>query len=736
MMASIVLLGLIYQICEVYLDDIIVYGNGFDQFCERLEILFQRLENKNISLKAAKLKLNVRIVEYVGRQISKEGITMSSKKIRGVTDFPMPRKTTELRSFLGLTNYFRDHVPNHSNVVAPLHKIIDHAAKKQTMLIWTDDAANSFQKIKDLIAKSPLLYFIHDTAPITLMTDASDYGIGGYLYQEVDGEKQLVALVSKSLTKTQLKWSVIQKEAFALYYCCTYLDALLRDRKFTILTDHKNLTFLEKDKNEMVGRWRMALQELEYTIGYIPGKQNEIADAMSRLCLNRMPPKTGIIAAILTHKPITTEQYNLIATCHNTIVGHGGVQRTLRNLKKTNNIWLGMRDAVKTFIKNCPCCQKMSAMKYPINAYRYTTSTYKPMECLNIDFIGPFPDKGYILVMIDTFSRFVELYATPDATAKSACTALVEHVGRYGSPCILRSDNGPHFASHIIDEFVKIVGTTHNKILPYCSEENAIVERINKEINRHITAYAYERATTENYAEILPFVQRILNSTVNDRMKVSPAQLIYGNAIDLDANILLPRDEIDLDFDSLTRSTDKMLTLQDELIEITARLLKESDDLHNAQQLPNVTQFGVDTFVLVQQRTSPETRMHTLWRGPMRVVSHNFAEYTLLDLVTHKEKLYHMTQLKPFHFDPTHVDPTDITRRDYLEFFIEEILEMKGNIRAYKSLTFHVKWLNYTHEHNTWEPWTHMRKAQKVHEFLIKKNLKHLIPREFIANYR
>ena len=105
------------------------------------------------------------------------------------------------------------------------------------------------------------------------MTDASDYSKGGYLYQEVGGEKQLVALVSKSLTKTQLKWSVMQKEFFALYYCCTYLDALLRDRKFAILTDHKNLTFLEKDKNEMVSRWRMVLQELEYTIGYnITGK--------------------------------------------------------------------------------------------------------------------------------------------------------------------------------------------------------------------------------------------------------------------------------------------------------------------------------------------------------------------------------------------------------------------------------------------------------------------------------
>ena len=118
---------------------------------------------------------------------------------------------------------------------------------------------------------------------------------------------------------------------------------------------------------------------------------------------------------------------------------------------------------------------------------------------------------------------------------------------------------------------------------------------------------------------------------------MSPAQLIYGNVIDLDTNILLARDEIDLDFDSLTRSTDKMSTLQDELITITARLLKESDDLHNAQQPPNITQFGVDTFVLVQQRTTPETRMDTLWRGPMRVVSHDFAEYTPLDLVTHKE---------------------------------------------------------------------------------------------------
>jgi hypothetical protein len=135
------------------------------------------------------------------------------------------------------------------------------------------------------------------------MTDASDYGIGGYSYQTVDGVKQLVALVSKSLHETQLKWSVIQKEAYAIYYCCTYLYAILRDRKFTVMTDHKNLTYLNQASNPMVVRWNVALQELDFDLLYVPGGENTIADAMSRLCLNNKnnkPPKlpSALMSAI------------------------------------------------------------------------------------------------------------------------------------------------------------------------------------------------------------------------------------------------------------------------------------------------------------------------------------------------------------------------------------------------------------------------------------------------------
>lgn len=94
-----------------------------------------------------------------------------------------------------------------------------------------------------------------------------------------------------------------------------------------------------------------------------------------------------------------------------------------------------------------------------------------------------------------------------------------------------------------------------------------------------------------------------------------------------------------------------------------------------------------------------------------------------------------MTQLKPFVFDPLRTDPLDVARRDYLEFFIEEVIDMEGNVRNYGSLKFHVKWLNYPPEKNTWEPWKHLRKADKLHLFLIQKNLRHLIPPEFRMNY-
>ena len=111
-----------------------------------------------------------------------------------------------------------------------------------------------------------------------------------------------------------------------------------------------------------------------------------------------------------------------------------GLERTLKRFKELKDTWEYQRRHVRYFIDHCPCCQKMNMLEIPIHAHGFTTSTYTPMECLNIDFIGPFPDQGYILVIVDTFNH------TTDATALSAAECLLKHFGRFGAPHQLRSD--------------------------------------------------------------------------------------------------------------------------------------------------------------------------------------------------------------------------------------------------------------------------------------------------------
>jgi hypothetical protein len=358
------------------------------------------------------------------------------------------------------------------------------------------------------------------------------------------------------------------------------------------------------------------------------------------------------------------------------------------------------------------------------------------MECLNIDFIGPYPDKGYVLTMIDTFTRWTELYAVPEATAEQACHCLVQHFGRFGSPNVIRSDKGSHFANAVIAQFLAATGTAQNLTLAYSSQENAIVERSNKEINRHLRALTFDKNTINDYQLILPFVQRILNSSYNERTKISPADLLFGKSINLDRGILLPFEEQPLIPPTLTQSSSKMLHLQHTLTVLARTVLEESDRGHLSQNTNAVTEFPPESFVLVAQRSAPETRLHTLWRGPMRVITSTRGEYTLFDLTANKEKMYHVTQLKPFVFNPARTDPLDVARKDYLEFFVEKVLYHTGQAKHLSTLRFKIKWLGYDETHNTFEPWANLRDMEVLHRYLIENNLRHIIPKKFQENYR
>jgi hypothetical protein len=249
-----------------------------------------------------------------------------------------------------------------------------------------------------------------------------------------------------------------------------------------------------------------------------------------------------------------------------------------------------------------------------------------------------------------------------------ACDCLLQHFGRFGSPSLIRSDRRSHYANDLIKEFLDRIGTPHNLTLAYSKQENAsqpLVERVNKEVNRHLRAFIFESIDLASYRTHLPFVQRIINASVHASTGASPASLLFGNTVRLDKGILLPSPEVP--------ST---------LIPASTKVAEMS--VVSGTQ----TSFAVDSFVLVQYSSAPPTRLHTKWEGPFKVISSHLSEYTLLNLVSKRTRVVHASRLKPFVFDPTTQDPMDTARRDYMEFFVDAILGHTGDCRRVSTPTF------------------------------------------------
>jgi hypothetical protein len=435
---------------------------------------------------------------------------------------------------------------------------------------------------------------MHDSAPVFLQTDASDYGIGAYLFQVIDGIAQPVAFVSKAFAREQLHWSTPEKEAYAIFYSFQKLEYLIRDVHFTLQTDHRNLTFINTNGSPKVIRWKVAIQEYDFEIEHIPGHTNVVADSFSRICSSN---DTEVLNAVIDDFRIPREHYKQIGQVHNSTVGHHGIERTMTKLLEIHTPWPYMREHVRKFIKTCPCCQKMSYLRIPIHTHPFTTASYSVMERVNVDTVGPLPmdeyGNKYIIVFIDCFSRFIELYAVPDTSAKHAARSLLNFVGRYGIPAQLLSDNGSQFVNELLTEFFSLINTEHVRTLAYSKEENAIVERVNKEVMRHLRAIIFDKNLSNDWSDCLPIVQRIINSEKHSVINVSPAEILFGNSIQLDRGIFLPT-TITSDPVRMSSWTSKMLQRQADIIKLAQQFQQKHDDTHIANHSAQRTEFPIN----------------------------------------------------------------------------------------------------------------------------------------------
>ena len=731
-LATVVLIGLIYYVCELYIDDIIVHAQNAESFLSRLRQVFERLRKYNITLNPEKCRFGLQAVEYVGHTIDETGLSFSTEKLNEVLAIPPPTYAKELRSFLGLASYFRDHINNLATIAKPLQDMITDYEKKRK-LIWTSEAEQAFNKVKEAIRNCPKLFFMDDNAPVFLHTDASDYGIGAYLFQVIDGLEQPIAFMSKTLSAEEIKWSTIEKECYAIVFSLRKFEYLLRDKHFTLRTDHANLTYVNDPPSPKVRRWKIAIQEYDFDLEYIEGEKNVVADGFSRLL-----PISVETLCVLKGLKIPDDKYKLLGQVHNTNVGHHGLDRMLKKLRSQGNEWKEMRDHARKFIDNCPCCQKMNNLKVSIKTHPFNLSTTRPMEVIHMDTLsmGITNTNGdaYLLVLIDSCSRWLELFPIPNLSAEMAASKLFEHFGRFGIPGQILSDNGTQFVNKIHDELYSMTGIDKLQTTPYSHEENGIVERANKEILRHVRSILFDKGIHKEWHLAIPLVQRIMNSQQSSVTGCTPAELIFTNAPNLDKGIYMTPVSNQLDTDSLSTWHSKRLRLQQNVLQSALRQKEILEAEKQSRFAGTPTEYVEGSYVLLRY---PEEdiikgnigKLKLPLKGPMLVTKATGDKYSLQDITTGKYYDVHISRMHPFYYDDSKFDPNEIARKDLDEEVVEAVLDHTTHKHKSK-MEFRVRWAGYDESHDLWLPWRHLRDNPKLHKYLFDNRMQKLIPTE------
>ena len=280
-----ILQGLSGVVC--YIDDILVTGANTEEHFANLGKVFFRLREYGLRLNLDKCRFLEESVEYLGYVINKEGIHTSSKKVQAVLDAPPPTDLGELRSFLGLVNYYGKFIKNLFELAAPLNQLLQKTVKWS----WTSSCQQSFQALKKALTSAEVLCHYNPRLPLSLACDASSVGIGAVIFHTFgNGAEKPIAYASRTLTSTEKKYSQIEREALGIVYGLKKFHQYLYGRKFTLITDHKPLVTIFGPTASLsimaasrMQRWALILSGYYYTIQYKPTAQHGNADALSRL---------------------------------------------------------------------------------------------------------------------------------------------------------------------------------------------------------------------------------------------------------------------------------------------------------------------------------------------------------------------------------------------------------------------------------------------------------------------
>ena len=534
----------------VYLDDIIVISADFETHLRVLDQVMTRLRTAGLTVSREKCEFCRPQLKYLGYVVDGGGLRVDPDKVAAILGIPAPRNSKEVRRFVGMASWYRRFIPDFATILAPLH----HLTKKGLPFQWTEACGHAFETVKQLLATAPLLTCPDFTRPFVLQTDASAYGLGAVLTQQVDDEERVIAFLSRSLTQQERNYSTTERECLGVIWAVEKLRHYLEGVHFTVITDHASLVWLHKlkDPTGRLARWAVRLQPFDFDIVHRKGREMVVPDCLSRavtvsvdalqgddlmvdVC-ERIRATTdkwyrGMLRCVeekfhrypqwrvergLLYKYARIPSYGLLSAgedwklvvprdCRATLLrkyhddaraGHVGSYKTYWKLRE-RFIWPQMHIDVRRYVRSCHVCARQKPeQKAPAGLMGERPEVTRPWQVVSLDFVGPLPrtSKGNttILVIVDSFSKYTLLFPLRSATAKALATVLEERLFLvYGVPQFVICDNGVQMRSKEFRRVCEVYGSRISYTPLYCPQADP-AERVNRVVKTMLGCYIAE----------------------------------------------------------------------------------------------------------------------------------------------------------------------------------------------------------------------------------------------------
>ena len=772
------------QFVIAFIDDLLIYSKTLEEHKQQVKKVLEVLRENQLYAKMKKCEFFRESVTFLGHIIDREGVRVMPDKIQAIKDWPALTSVKDVQSFLGLAGYYRRFIKDFSKIAAPLSEL----TKKDLSFTWTQREQTAFDNLKTALCNTPVLIIPDPSKPFVLRTDASGYAVGAVIQQDQGNGLQPIAYLSKKLNSAERNYPVHEQEQLAIILSLQEWRHYLHGTRFKVITDHNSLKYLETQDN-LSGRqhrWREKMAEFDMEVVYDLGKNNVVADALSRRSdhaqleasvvtrsscradttlmqmiragytsdpkcvsiLNRESHtirrgteiRDGIIYMngkihVSNNSDVKTK---LMHEAHDSaIAGHLGVNKTLELLQRTYH-WVNMAKDVHEYIITCVKCQSnKSSNQSTAGEMQPLPIPDQPWQQISMDLITQLPktSKGHdaILVVVDKLTKMVHYCpTTTTVTAPQLARIILHHVVRlHGVPSSIVSDRDPRFTSSFWRSLWSYLGTKLAMSTAYHPQTDGQTERANRTLEDSLRSYVqYNQKDWDDHLDALEIAY---NNSVQASTGYSPYYLNSGRhpAFPLSMTVKTNDGTNESAMQLVKKVAENLSNAKRNLMTAQQRQKKYADEKRRAVTFQVGDRVMLSTAHLNNQDRAP--KLSPKYIGPFtitRVINNNAYVLDLPMSMSRVHNTFNVSQLKLYR-DGSNRFPNreqQVYDRPPPELIHDgqeawEVEAIRGKRGHGSHVRYLVKWKGYPDHESTWEPLRSLRFAyDAIREFELQNS--------------